>query len=96
MRSLRARLSALMSRHDDVSDILARVSTRYHPLGTCRMGVDDPLAVVDPASKVHGLSGLREVDASVMPTIPAGNTSAPTIMTGDKAAEMISSEMRVN
>lgn len=66
----------------------ANAKTDHHPVGTCKMGVDD-MAVVDLSLKVHGIEGLRVCDSSVMPRVPSCNTNAPTVMVGEKAADLI-------
>jgi choline dehydrogenase len=64
--------------------------TYHHPVGTCAMGIDPSAgAVVDPACRVHGVAGLRVIDASIMPDIPSANTHIPTVMIAERAADLI-------
>jgi 5-(hydroxymethyl)furfural/furfural oxidase len=80
---------AAMAQDDEAlaEHIRQNVAGTFHPVGTCRMGAaDDPEAVTDPVGRVHGIDGLRVIDASIMPTPPRGNTNIPTIMVAEKLA----------
>jgi len=85
-------IAALIADDDALAGhIRQNVASTFHPTGTCRMGkADDRASVTDAAGRVHGVAGLRVIDASIMPTIPRGNTNIPTIMVAEKlAAEML-------
>jgi len=85
--------AAIDSDEEIAADVRQRGVSNLHPVGSCGMG-HGPMAVVDPRLRVHGVPGLRVVDASVMPVIVAGNTNAPTIMIAEKAADMIQEDAR--
>lgn len=79
---------------DDIREFIRdNAETIYHPVGSCKMGHDDQ-SVVDDRLRVHGLEGLRVIDASIMPTLVGGNTNAATLMIADKAAEMIQQDQQ--
>jgi choline dehydrogenase len=70
--------------------IREHAESAYHPCGTCKMGdADDPMAVVDPETRVIGVAGLRVADSSIFPRVPNGNTNGPSLMVGEKAADHI-------
>ncbi|WP_171182060.1 GMC family oxidoreductase [Ruegeria sp. HKCCD8929] len=81
--------SHVQSDEDLIADCRARSGTVFHPVSTCRMGPDPAQDVVDARLKVHGIEGLRVADASIFPTLTSGNTNAPAIMVGEKAAGLI-------
>ncbi len=80
---------SITSDADLIQDFRKRRGTVYHPVSTCRMGPDASRAVVDPRLRVHGVDGLRVIDASIFPDNISGNTNAPSIMVGWKGAEMV-------
>ena len=85
----------LVSSDDELKDYVREYSaTIFHPVGTCKMG-EDPRAVVDSRLRVRGIQGLRVMDASVMPTIASSNTNAPAMMIGERAAELMLADARV-
>ena len=84
----------VQSDDDLVKEVGNIATTIFHPVGTCRMG-QDPHAVVDSDLRVHGLKGLRVVDASIMPRITSGNTASPVIMIAEKAADLIRGDVTV-
>jgi choline dehydrogenase len=84
----------IQSRDELIDDIRERASSVFHPVGTCRMGPDSAKAVVDPSLKVHGIEGLRVVDASVIPSITSGNTNAPVMMVAERASDLILADAR--
>jgi choline dehydrogenase-like flavoprotein len=79
---------SIATRAELAKEVLNRATTVYHPVGTCRMGVDEQ-AVVDPQLRVRGVEGLRVADASIMPSIVGGNTNASSMMIGERAAALI-------
>jgi choline dehydrogenase-like flavoprotein len=81
--------SATAEREELEADLRRRLMLIYHPVGTARMSDMHEQAVVDSQLRVHGLQGLRVIDASVMPLIPGGNTNAPTIMIAERGADLI-------
>jgi 5-(hydroxymethyl)furfural/furfural oxidase len=92
----RVDLAALAGDDDALAEhIQQNVAGTFHPVGTCRMGrPDDRAAVTDGCGRVHGIVGLRVIDASIMPTIPRGNTNIPTIMVAEKLAAEVLREMQ--
>jgi len=87
---------AVQSAADIMDDIAQRASTVFHPVSTCRMGTDPRQAVVDAQLRVHGLQGLRVIDASVFPTLTSGNTNAPTLMLAEKGADLVLAATRTH
>jgi choline dehydrogenase len=85
---------AVQSDEAMLEDIRQRSSTVFHPVGTCRMGPDPRTAVVDSRLRVHGVQGLRVIDAAIFPSITSGNTNAPVIMVAEKGADLVLQDAR--
>jgi 5-(hydroxymethyl)furfural/furfural oxidase len=87
----RVDLAALVKDDEALAEHVRRnVAGTFHPVGTCRMGApNDPAVVTDPAGRVRGIEGLRVIDASIMPTLPRGNTNIPTVMVAEKLADQM-------
>lgn len=81
--------AGIQSDKELLDDIRQRGSSVFHPVGSCRMGPDATADVVDPALRVHGIAGLRVIDASIFPAVTSGNTNAPTIMVAEKGADLV-------
>jgi choline dehydrogenase len=81
--------AAVQSEAELIEDIRQRCGTVFHPVGTCAMGPDPKRAVVDHRLRVHGIEGLRVIDASIFPNVTSGNTNAPTIMVAEKGADLV-------
>jgi choline dehydrogenase len=77
-----------------LQDFRGRAGSVFHPCGTCSMGSDAASSVVDPRLRVHGVTHLRVVDASIFPAVTSGNINAPTLMVAEKAADLILEECR--
>jgi choline dehydrogenase len=79
----------IVTEQDLLADFRNRADTVYHPVGTCAMGPDPRTAVVDAQLRVHGITGLRVIDASIFPALTSGNTNAPTVMVAEKGADLV-------
>jgi choline dehydrogenase len=82
----------IQARDELIDDFRKRSGSVYHPCGSCAMGPDPRSAVVDAELRVHGIAGLRVVDASIFPTVTSGNINAAVIMVAEKAADLITKE----